>query len=508
MEKNQNDSIGATTLPLMLFAVFAILRLILAIRMPLIPDEAYYWDWTRFLSPGYFDHPPMVAWVAAAGTAVFGDTLLGVHAGPLLLGAGSWILTLLFCRQFCRDKLTLALVLIMMNGTALFGVTHFLLTPDAPQAFFWAAALLTGYHALFKQQSIPVWLLLGVIAGLGLLSKYTFALFLISMAVYLIANSSGRKFLTRPHPYIAFLACLVTYSPNLIWNAQNNWIAVGFQLGHGLRGKGGIRFDYLGDYLAGQAGLLGLFLFIFLIMASIRIIRHERDNPRLMYLFTFYAAPYAFFTLSSLAKRVEANWPGPAHIAAFVTIGWFFEKMRAENAIKRTRFIIASIGFSALLIGLILFHILFPVLPLPSGIDMTKQARGWDQLGQDVAKAITEKYPSIQKPVCANRYQETSLLGFHMPDNPRTWALNLNSRANHYSLLEKRVQAMQDTLFYVYRLSRNLELSPSIRSKFEFLHTIDTVFLNRPPHAPRPYGVYIGRLHPQAVKDATWQEPQ
>src|SRR5580658_8827432 len=41
--------------------LLTILRLALSAVMPLAPDEAYYWAWSRALAPGYFDHPPMVA---------------------------------------------------------------------------------------------------------------------------------------------------------------------------------------------------------------------------------------------------------------------------------------------------------------------------------------------------------------------------------------------------------------------------------------------------------------
>ncbi|MFN5154505.1 MAG: glycosyl transferase, partial [Gemmatimonadota bacterium] len=46
-----------------------LLRLIFAATVPLVPDEAYYWTWSRHLAGGYFDHPPMIAWLIAGGTA-------------------------------------------------------------------------------------------------------------------------------------------------------------------------------------------------------------------------------------------------------------------------------------------------------------------------------------------------------------------------------------------------------------------------------------------------------
>ena len=58
-------------------------------RVPLSPDEAYYWVWSRHPPPGYLDAPPMVALWIRAGTVLAGDGALGVRLlGPLSVGAG------------------------------------------------------------------------------------------------------------------------------------------------------------------------------------------------------------------------------------------------------------------------------------------------------------------------------------------------------------------------------------------------------------------------------------
>jgi hypothetical protein len=62
----------------------ALVRLLVAAGTPLFPDEAYYWEWSRRLAGGYFDHPPAVAWLIAGGTAIAGDTPLGVRLGTLV----------------------------------------------------------------------------------------------------------------------------------------------------------------------------------------------------------------------------------------------------------------------------------------------------------------------------------------------------------------------------------------------------------------------------------------
>ena len=69
-----------------------LVRLAFAARLPLFPDETYYWDWSRRLAGGYFDHPPMIALLIRAGTALaaaFGlpPSPVAVLFYPLLAGA-------------------------------------------------------------------------------------------------------------------------------------------------------------------------------------------------------------------------------------------------------------------------------------------------------------------------------------------------------------------------------------------------------------------------------------
>ena len=60
-----------------------IFRGVISSLVPLVPDETYYWLWTRHLSAGYFDHPPGIALLTAAGTALVGTTPAGVRAEPV-----------------------------------------------------------------------------------------------------------------------------------------------------------------------------------------------------------------------------------------------------------------------------------------------------------------------------------------------------------------------------------------------------------------------------------------
>ena len=73
-------AIGALLLALM------VMRLVYAGLFDLRTDEAYYWTWSKENVLSFLDHPPMIAWFIRAGTAIFGDTGLGVR----VMGIDAW----------------------------------------------------------------------------------------------------------------------------------------------------------------------------------------------------------------------------------------------------------------------------------------------------------------------------------------------------------------------------------------------------------------------------------
>jgi predicted membrane-bound mannosyltransferase len=72
-------------------ALAALVRLGLAAVIPIFPDEAYYWEWSRRLAAGYFDHPPAIALLIRLGGVLLepigaSETPIGVRLGPAIAG--------------------------------------------------------------------------------------------------------------------------------------------------------------------------------------------------------------------------------------------------------------------------------------------------------------------------------------------------------------------------------------------------------------------------------------
>ena len=146
-------------------------RLIAAAFIPLSPDETYYFDWSRFPAWGYYDHPPMGAWWIALGTWAFGANTFGIRAVAILSGLPISLCVYLTGRVLFDRAIAIRGAL-WVNATFLMAVGGILATPDAPSVLFWAVATL-GLALLARTGNGAWWLLVGLGAGLGVISKLT-----------------------------------------------------------------------------------------------------------------------------------------------------------------------------------------------------------------------------------------------------------------------------------------------------------------------------------------------
>jgi 4-amino-4-deoxy-L-arabinose transferase-like glycosyltransferase len=122
-------------------------RLVVAALVPLTPDESYYWEWSRHLAAGYFDHPPGIALVVWFGTALLGDTALGVRLGCVLAGAIASMVLVWIAGEMGGDRARLraAAILACMPLTQIWlGIA----TPDPPLMLSWSLALAALVYAL------------------------------------------------------------------------------------------------------------------------------------------------------------------------------------------------------------------------------------------------------------------------------------------------------------------------------------------------------------------------
>ena len=204
-----------------------LLRLLFAARVELMPEETYYWNYSRHLDIGYLDHPPLTSWLIKAGTLLCGDTAFGVRLGALCCGVVASVFVFRLIRNVFGEAAALCGV-VLAQALPFFFFSGLLMTPDAPLAAAWAAGLYFMERALLAKQS-RAWLWLGVSIGLGLLSKYTIALLGVAAFGFMLIDEPSRRWFGRWQPYAALGLAASLFAPVLVWNARHEWASFAFQ---------------------------------------------------------------------------------------------------------------------------------------------------------------------------------------------------------------------------------------------------------------------------------------
>ena len=248
----------------------------------LVPDEAYYWVWSRHWALSYLDHPPMVAWMIRLGTLVMDNTELGVRWVSGFMMAGTVGIVAFVARGIVGDKedtLTSAPSPALPRDTGgggkeeegeatsrawgfapvallvspMIAVAGSIATPDTPACFFQAAALAVVLRVFDEpRRAARRWVMFGILFGLALDSKYTSVLLGLAVFLAMIFSAEGRRSLRTPWPWVAAVISIAVFSPVIYWNAQHDWASFRFQLRHGTSGNEATPVLNLANYVGSQ----------------------------------------------------------------------------------------------------------------------------------------------------------------------------------------------------------------------------------------------------------------
>lgn len=427
----------------------ALLRAILSSLVPLLPDETYYWEWSRRLEGGYFDHPPGIALLIALGTRISGATEAGVRLGPALAAVVTHVAAVYGAWQLAGrddDGLRAALraaQLIALLPIAALGLV--LATPDAPLFASAMLALVAVERALASPlrsaQSTAWWIAAGFALGIAFVSKYTAVLLPAGLVVGCLVHPALRRRFAEPGPWIASFVALLLFAPVVAWNAFNNWVSFRFQLGHGFTpsARGNALTREL-DMLGGQAGLASPILFVLLAIVVWLALREgwrarhgvapTDPSVRRFALAVVSVVPLVFFAISASRRAVEANWPALIYPSAILLLAV------SPLPSLRGRWWRGGLALAALLLVVLGVQAFTPVLPLPPRRDPIARAHGWTTLAAAVDHARTDRFldGTVDRFVAADRYQDASELAFHLVGQPTVFALNLGGRTNQYDV--------------------------------------------------------------------------
>jgi 4-amino-4-deoxy-L-arabinose transferase-like glycosyltransferase len=443
--------------------IAAAVRLILASKVPLVPDEAYYWEWSRRLASGYFDHPGAIAHLIRAGTSIAGVTPLGVRLGAVVAGWLTSLFLVLLARRLSDGAGALrAAVIITCMPLAAAGLV--LATPDAPLLLAAAATLLFLDLAitapLGSRKALGWWLAAGAALGLAFASKYNAVLLPVGVLIASLIYAPLRRQLATPAPYLASLLALLIFSPVISWNASHDWISFHFQLSHGLGRGPSSALRQEASLIGSQLGLVSPILFVLLVVIVYRALRQraplreyrlhrhaQLHAARRALLASVAATSFLFFCWSALSRRAEPNWQAMAYIPAIALLATY------GGSLRWRRWLGAGCALGATMVALVYLQATSPFLPIEAGSDPAARGAGWNVLasrldsiarvavGDGDARAASARFAGADARATStsvwfagNRYQDASEIAFHLPGHPEVFSLNIASRPNEYDL--------------------------------------------------------------------------
>ena len=404
--------------------------------LDLSPDEAHYWEWSRRLDLSYYSKGPLVAYLIAGLTFLFGTSAFAIRLGAVGLSLlGAWALYRLGRDLYGRPEPG-ALAVVGLQLTPLVWAGSLITTIDPPFIVLWTLGLWAAQRALITGGACA-WLFLGLAIGVGSLAKYAMLFALPGLLLYLWLAPERRISLRVGGPLLAALAALVTLAPVLIWNARVGWVSARHVASQG-RGSG-LTLVHLAEFLGSQLLVLTPVIAVLLawgLWIGVREGFGRRREPY-RFLLAFTVPVLATYLAVGLQGKVQANWAAAAYPPlALATAGLLVERRVQVADAQRRRQSWLLIAAAALALLMSAAGHVIDRLPLSPRLDPTTRLRGWAELGHAVGSTIaTMPHPS-RTFLVSSRYQITSELAFYVPGRPPAYNFNLGRRLNQYDFWE------------------------------------------------------------------------
>jgi hypothetical protein len=290
-------------------AALTAMRVIYAGMIDLRTDEAYYWTWSKENVLSFLDHPPMIAWFIRFGTAVFGDTNLGVRFAGIVAMLVTQLLLADIARRVTHDIRAVVIAVLMPEAALYYGLLMSKVSPDVALIPF-AVAMVWALVRLHESNDARWWLAAGAFAGLALLSKFTAVMLLPAVAAFMLVPKWRGRWLLSPYPWAAALIAMVVFSPVLIWNYQHEWASFRFQLVRATATHE-LSLRTVGDFIGLQFGLVG-FILLPVVLSGVVLTAwrgYRRADAVAILLSTAVIVPFGYFFWKSLSLRVGDTWP-------------------------------------------------------------------------------------------------------------------------------------------------------------------------------------------------------
>jgi hypothetical protein len=212
------------TVPAALAFTLFLLHMLLSGRYGYFVDELYYLACSHHLAWGYVDQAPLIAVVTWLERITLGESLHALRFLPAVAAGAKVFLTGLIARELGAKRYAVALACVAVFCAPLYLGIDSLLTMNAFEPCFWMACVLVTLK-VSNGATPKLWLLFGVIAGVGLQNKHSTLIFGFALSLGLLLTRERRHF-AQPWIWLGGVLAFLVFLPNLMWEVHRHFPTV------------------------------------------------------------------------------------------------------------------------------------------------------------------------------------------------------------------------------------------------------------------------------------------
>ncbi len=293
-------------------------------NLPLDTIEAL--AWASNLGWGFSKHPPLSAFAVEIFYQIFGNQDWAYYFLSQIFVVFTFYVIFKFSKDFFKKPTYSLISVLLLEGIYFYNFTTPEFNVNLCQLPFWALSVLYCWKGFEDNKTIN-WLLFGLFAALGVLSKYLFIYLLIAMDVFflymIVKKKINFKCLISLFPF--FLVLL----PHLIWLTENDYVTITYGLHR--TGTGDQNFiDHLFHpiiFLGKQIGILAPLFAMFLFIVSKFKIKFNFRDKKLLFLLTINIVPIILMFLTSMiiGIKIRTMWMTPFYLFFGVLLVYIFQ---------------------------------------------------------------------------------------------------------------------------------------------------------------------------------------
>ena len=394
-------------------AVWTLIPSITNHNLPLDTIEALAWgsnlDW------GFNKHPPLSALAVKIFYQIFGSQDWVYYFLSQLFVISAFYFVFKLSKEILNTEKHALLSVLLLEGIFFYNFTTPEFNVNVCMLPFWAMTAYYAYKCL-KDNLTKDYVILGIVAAFGFLSKYLFIYLLIGIKVFYIFYIKKNNF--RINYIIPGIIFLLILTPHLIWLIDNNYITITY----GLKRTGEIKnyFDHIIlplTFLGKQIGILiPFFILLFILIKSTKTNFSFKDQ-NLLYLLSIAILPIAliFFTSVIMGAKIRTMWMTPFYLFIGTFFIYLFQNYIDINKLKSFNFI---------------FIFLFLLSPFLYGyVSISQSNKRTDYKGKEIAKEVERnliklKYNNVMS-VAGNEWIAGNLC-YHLKYRPKCEIIDTN----------------------------------------------------------------------------------